>query len=232
MAGRAFEFAARNGWGAAALRGLDRAVARLTGSYFARVFTLSCVPGDAADSGEFEFRWLSVAEIEAARGAGVEIDDASLAEARRGFSRCWGALYADRLAGYAWYTTEDVPPSHCLGAAIELPESMAYHYKGYTLPDYRGRGLYPRLLAAGAGRLHAEGIRRVLLAVERSNRASLQSCRRAGCEELGSLRVWGRYGCWGIVPPAAAARQGIRFLAGARWEHERRLAVEDHRQLA
>lgn len=222
---RALQFVRRNGVGFLALRAIDRALAATTGSYFARVFLLTAPPTEPALPEGFESRWLTLDELRAARRADVEVDDRSLAEAESGFARCLGVFAGDQLAAYGWFTEDDVPPTHCLGAAIELPPGVAYHYKGFTAQGYRGLGLYPALLADAAARLAAEGIPRLVLAVERSNRASLQSCRRAGCRELGRLRIWGHEAKWAIAAPRQAAALGIRFLPGARWKPRRSQVV-------
>lgn len=209
-----WHFLRRHGPRAFARRTWDRLWSSLAQCYAARVFVLSADTLSNADApAGIAFRWLSADDLARRLDPEFEIDRNSVSEARDGFGRCLAAFEGTHLTGYAWFRAADIPARHCLGAAIELPSGFAYHYKGFTHPRFRGRGVYPALIRRGLFELRGEGIESLVIVVERSNVASLQSCRRAGGVDVGELRIWGPNGAWGITPPAGAARLGLRFVA-------------------
>ena len=56
---------------------------------------------------------------------------------------CCAAFDKDRLVSYVWRT--DVEAPHVPGVKVKVGEKQRYGYKAFTLPRYRGRGIYPRL---------------------------------------------------------------------------------------
>jgi hypothetical protein len=124
---------------------------------------------------------------------------------------CFAALAGDRLAAYGWYAMGSVDPRHCGGVAISLPGDVAYFYNGFTQPEYRGKGLYGRLMGLGLRALSDRGIRRVLASVAWTNSAALKSSFRLGYIDLGCFVGVGR-GRWRLLfPPRSARRLGIGF---------------------
>ena len=129
--------------------------------------------------------------------------------AERGWDLCYGAIHGDRLASYGWYALHSVEAEHCAGTALGLPRDMAYLYKGFTHPDYRGQRLYGACMGLGLRALEERhGVKRLLAFIDWNNAPSLRSCVRLGYERLGLLAV-GPDGP--IRIPPGARKQGVTF---------------------
>lgn len=125
-----------------------------------------------------------------------------------GFDMCFGAIHGDRLANYGWYAFTAVEPEHAAGVSLGLPTNVAYIYKAFTHPDFRGRRLNGACVAEAAAILGTQGIDHVLAMIYWSNEASLRSFERVGFRKLGLLVV-GPGGPLRIPP--AATRLGVSF---------------------
>ena len=66
-------------------------------------------------------------------------------------------------------------------------------FKGFTHPEFRGRGLYGMVNGLAIRNLSDKGITHVLSTMDWTNRAARKSCRRLGFTELGLIYRWG----WG-----------------------------------
>lgn len=138
---------------------------------------------------------------------GLPADFADRAE--RGLDLCYGAIHGDRLASYGWYALHSVEPEHCAGTALGLPRDMAYLYRGFTHPDFRGQRLYGACMGWALKALQERfGVNRLLAFVYWNNGPSLSSCVRLGYERLGLLMV-GRDGP--VRVPSEARKLGVTF---------------------
>ena len=130
--------------------------------------------------------------------------------------RCFAALAGDQLAAYAWYAHGSVEPEHNRGATLNsgvglsFPSEMAFMYKGFTHPEFRGRGLYGHVNGRALDELSREGICTVVATADWSNRSAMTSCWRVGYQDVG--RIWrGGWGHWTTtLMPRAANAIGIR----------------------
>jgi hypothetical protein len=164
---------------------------------------------------DLEFRRLTPEDIE--RFADDPIYELGAECSRRAESEdqfCFALLVGQRLASYSWYAINEVNGEHNLGAAMTLPSDMAYMYKAFTHPDFRGARLYATGIASALRALKANEIGRLLTTVHLNNFASLASCRRMGFERVGRLWTFGRgVQRLAIQPRARAAQLGIRFVS-------------------
>jgi GNAT superfamily N-acetyltransferase len=123
---------------------------------------------------------------EAQRITGL-IESRLLARHRDG-NRLYAALLADRPVGYGWAARR-------LGAVDELrfswdvPAGNCYLWDFVTLPEWRGRGVYPHLLQAIVGQELADGIDRFWIGYEAHNEASGRGIRKAGFRVVGDIVV-------------------------------------------
>jgi hypothetical protein len=124
---------------------------------------------------------------------------------------CFGILEGSQLAGYGWCAVGSVEAEHTGGVALSLPYDVGYLYKGFTHPDYRGRGLNGIRLALAGRSLAQLGVRRLVCLVDWSNWSSIQSCRRFGCQSLGRVTTFQIAGHRFWFMPKAAYRLGIRI---------------------
>jgi GNAT superfamily N-acetyltransferase len=135
---------------------------------------------------------------------------------------CFALFAGERLANYSWYALDEVDGEHNLGAAMTLPSDMAYMYKAFTHPDYRGGRLFARGIALALQILGDRGITRLLTTIHMNNFASLSSCRRMGFKRVGRLWTIGRGNSrWAIKPRAAAERLGARVASATPEDAER-----------
>jgi hypothetical protein len=159
--------------------------------------------------GCFETRFLTPEEVgrfAATPAYRLSRDFADRASA--GLDLCFGAIHGDRLASYGWYALHSVEPEHAAGSALALPPDIAYMYKGFTHPDYRGCRLYGACMGRALQILEGHGLDRLVAFVHWSNAASLRSCKDLGYRSLGLLAV----GPGGPVRvPREARRLGVRF---------------------
>jgi ribosomal protein S18 acetylase RimI-like enzyme len=200
----------RHGAAAAVCQVIDRLARRVFGIDVFRMLWLDLEHVGAASpaAGEFSFRFLDEEEVRQFATDPENRLDASLADQlAAGRDLCFAALAGGRLAAYGWYALGPVDPRHCGGLALGLPPEVAYFYNGFTLPEFRGRRLYDRLMGEGLRALSDRGIRKLLASVEWTNWAALKSSRRAGCTDLGRLVGLGRGRL--VFPPRSAKRQGI-----------------------
>jgi hypothetical protein len=139
------------------------------------------------------------------------VDDA----VKRG-DTCVGAVEAGKLLGYNWWST--VPTRHTDDVWVTFSPTDNYGYKGFVLPEHRGRGLYPEIAQSCGGLFLSRGIRHSVYFVSINNRSNLRvqeklQISRAGV--AGYTRVLGN-----VVPfrSAGARRCGFAFIAANKLE--------------
>lgn len=116
-------------------------------------------------------------------------------------NRCYAARLGGVAVGYGWVADGSAAIGE-LDLAFRLEAGDRYLWDFATLPAWRGRGLYPRLLQAI---LRAEDRGRFWIINAPENLASARGIARAGFAEVGSLELT-RGGGVGIAPTGAAAR--------------------------
>jgi hypothetical protein len=113
---------------------------------------------------------------------------------RGGIDFCVGIFVEGELASYAWFALESIEAEQNRGAhpasgvGFMFPSHMAFMYKGYTLPAFRGRGLYRDVPRAAFELLNSHGVTAILSTADWSNATALSSCTRLGFRPIG--RVW------------------------------------------
>lgn len=183
------------------------------------IMRLSCdgVRLSGADPAGFSFRLLRSDEVRilAKPENGLTLELADRIDSGSDF--CMAALSDDRLAAYGWYALKSIEAAHnrggalATGVALSFPDEMAFMYKGFTLPEFRGKGLYGRVNARALKELGAWGVTTIISTADWTNWSALKSCWRLGYEDLGL--VW--RGGWGsylfTLAPQRAQSIGIQF---------------------
>ncbi len=144
-----------------------------------------------------------------ARNTDLELGNNFLQKAESQGGKCFAFQHGEDLASYGWYSTEptDVYP----GLYVSFPEGYLYAYKFFTLPLFRGQGLYPRNIVNTMLRSEYSNLR-LFLFVEHINVPSLKSCRKLGLSPIGNvylIRIFGRYF---IRNDSAFDASGIKIL--------------------
>lgn len=131
-----------------------------------------------------------------AREPSNEIDGSLADRLELGYDFCIGSVIEDRLAGYCWIATHSVEARHnrstdSAGVALSYPEEYAFRYKGFTHPDFRGRGIYRRVAHVASLEMKKKGVRYILSTAEIINYSALRSSYRCGYEYLGLCMLAG-----------------------------------------
>lgn len=167
---------------------------------------------DPESSSQFACRFLTSVEI--ASFAVDPTNDLSVDFASRpagGRDYCFGIVDRERLASYSWYALRSIEGEHHVGVPMSFPANMAYMYKAFTHPDYRGKALYGMGVRKALEALAPRGVTRLLTSVNRVNFASRIGCRKIGFKPLGNLWTLGTGRNRIAWAPSAARQLGIQF---------------------
>jgi hypothetical protein len=160
----------------------------------------------------FEFRFLTPQEVASFTSPEHELSERDAALAAGGRDRCFAALTNGRLAAYGWYALGSAEAIHCGGVPLSFPADVAYMYKGFTHPDFRGQRLHGFVMRLAIEAMARDcGVRKLISMVDWLNVASLKSCDRLGYRRLGRILKLGWPACSVSFPPAAAKALGVRF---------------------
>lgn len=184
---------------------------------------------------KFEFRFLDTHEVaEFAKDASNELDTQMVDRAAGGLDLCFAALCDGRLAAYGWYALDAIDADHNFGVAMSYPSTVAYMYKGFTHPDFRGARLHGLGMGLALQGLKQFGVTSLVSTVDWTNEASLRSCDRLGYERLGRIATTGGDAFHLQQTPQAAVERGVKFGADAvpRQPHTTAAVREDSEQTA
>jgi hypothetical protein len=187
------------------------------GASFDIVHVLFLDGGDVAAPPQeeaFELRFLTSEEVRRfARQADNELPASFAERVELGLDRCYAALSHGRLASYSWFALRCVEAEHAAGVPLGLPSDVAYLYKAFTHPRFRGQRLYAATTAGALRELERIGITHLLAFVYWNNQAALRACARMGYRDLGLLASRSP----GLLRvPQAAKECGIHFGADAK----------------
>jgi GNAT superfamily N-acetyltransferase len=114
------------------------------------------------------------------------------------------AMINGQPAAYGWSAWERAEIGE-LGVRLELPDRERYLWDFMTLPDWRGRGIYPHMLQ-GIIRAEMADARRFWIGHDLDNVASARGIEKAGLPVIGE--VWVRKGEPVFVPREQVERAG------------------------
>jgi hypothetical protein len=164
----------------------------------------------------FEFRFLTAEEVaHFAQDPANDLDADMIGRANGGRDLCFAALSGDRLAAYGWYALGSIEGEHNFGVSMSYPAQVAYMYKGFTHPDFRGARLHGLGMGLALKNLAAYGVDRLVSTVGWLNEPSLRSCDRLGYRRLGRLYTVGGERFWTASTPSAAKSLGVKFGGAA-----------------
>lgn len=188
-----YETVHRFGFNAAAQDIACRAASKVTEVTILRGIRLtmdSVDPLFLADEAGYDWGFIDGATLHGAlrRGAPLAMDASFIDDAIARGDRCYGALQGDTITAYGWYSTHPTPVTSVADDMIfHFDSAYAYMYRGYTLPEHRGRRLHG-IGMARAMEAHAQGGSHGLVSiVDATNFASLASCFRLGYRSFGQI---------------------------------------------
>lgn len=163
---------------------------------------------------QFEFRFLKSDEVARfASDPANDLDAAMVDRAAAGRDLCFAALAGDHLAAYGWYALNEIEAEHNFGVAMSYPANVAYMYKGFTHPEFRGARLHGLGMGLALKNLAQFGVNRLVSTVAWTNNASMQSCNRLGYQRLGRIVTVGGTAFRVVQTPRAALALGVQFGA-------------------
>jgi len=112
------------------------------------------------------------------------------------------------VVAYCWATTSPAPVEEIRCHVVPGGDEV-YLYDAYTAPEWRGRRLFPAMLAALTGFARTRGRRRALIFVLASNRASARAIEHAGFERfqvVSCVEACGARWLWWRGPRSARPR--------------------------
>jgi len=208
----------RFGWGSMFRLIGDRVGSKVCGLNVIHVVWLDVaeVVVTAASLPQFTFRFLSPAELEVyARDPANDLEPDLVARSADGRNSCFAALDGDRLAAYGWYARDWIEPEHCYGFGLKMPAHVAYMYKGFTHPDYRGQRLHGAVMGLALREFATHGVNALISTVEWTNDASMKSCARLGYRRLGVMAQARFAGCpWYRTSPRVR-EHGVEIITPA-----------------
>lgn len=134
------------------------------------------------------------AEETALLAAAMEVPPAEVAARFGRGCRALATWQGEELAAYCWLSTGRERIGE-LARDLVLPDGESYVWDCATLPRFRGRGLYTRLLRTIVGVLATERRRRVWIGASSTNQASNRAFTTAGFQPVVAvvaLRLAGR----------------------------------------
>lgn len=171
-----------------------------------RIFTRALGTPDATPA--HGCRWLGEHEVLRLCDTALDLERIKVRAALLRGERCVGAFDGNTLAGYCWFAFSATP--HLDGAWLDFPAGLAYTYKSYVLPAYRGRGIAGAMYRFGDAAALERGRRTALICVESHNRASVAAALRSGFSPAGYAAYLDGARRFAWLSPAAA-RLGLRF---------------------
>jgi RimJ/RimL family protein N-acetyltransferase len=145
----------------------------------------------------FEIRVLSPEEIKSqAELIGEDPNDVDQAIAAGG--EALGALKSGSVASYVWISPYPPALNGCF--ALEFDERLAFFYRAFTLPQFRGMGLMPAVLRAALERCAHRGYRGAVACIDIANRPSWNAFRSAGFSTIATFRYAKIFGKHRIQP--------------------------------
>jgi RimJ/RimL family protein N-acetyltransferase len=133
----------------------------------------------------FEIRPVSVEEISSeAELKGENPEDAE--RALGSGAEVLGAFRDGSIISSLWISPH--PPSLNGGLKLEFDERLAFFYRAFTLPEFRGMGLMPAVLRAALGRCALRGYRGAVACIDIANRPSRNAFRTAGFKRVVTIR--------------------------------------------
>lgn len=167
---------------------------------------------------DLEFRFLTPDDVRYLSYEGTHgLEESMVDRASNHGDLCFAAFAKSNLAGYAWFTFDQVDPEHnrgeslLTGVGITFPESMSFMYKGFVHREFRGSEVYGRLISRAATLLASRKITHLLATADWTNFSAHRSCYRIGYRYLGLIWRFGSRWRMFTVPPKLPRSMGIRF---------------------
>ena len=145
-----------------------------------------------------------------------DLDPATLDRIDVDNNYCFGAISDGDIVGYAWFAAKSIPAEHnrgnhpASGVGLQFPGNVAFMYKAFIMPEFRGRGIYRDLIYGAStelGRCH--GVEELICTTDWTNYPMRNSCIRCGFATVGIICRFGLPKKMFTVFPGKARRYRI-----------------------
>ncbi|OGA70389.1 MAG: hypothetical protein A3G81_34475 [Betaproteobacteria bacterium RIFCSPLOWO2_12_FULL_65_14] len=137
-----------------------------------------------------------------------DLSERFLSDARARADCCIGVFAGEKLVSYSFNSR--VPTNIDSGFRYEFPEGWVYHFKAFTLPEWRGQGLHSRQMSAilnkFAGLACFKGLTTLVVT---TNYASLASFARLYFEPVFRFAIVGKGEKRRVVADGHSFREGF-----------------------
>ena len=101
---------------------------------------------------------------------------------------CWVVKVEGEIVSYVWvaFRQEQVEE---LCKAVKLQEGEFYLYDAFTVPEWRGKGIYPAILSRQLQHFKEEGFKRALIFTVEENIASRRGITRSGFNHFQTIEI-------------------------------------------
>jgi GNAT superfamily N-acetyltransferase len=119
-----------------------------------------------------------------------DVTERFLSEANAEKYACFGAFSQNRLVGYAFASTR--PTNIDADFRFHVPQGCLYSFKGFTLPEWRGKRIRALLMGAQQRLCDRRGLKGVVALSAATNYPSLISFDRLGFRSIFSFAIVGK----------------------------------------
>ena len=165
-----------------------------------------------------EVRSLNAEEIKSqAKQIGGDPEDVNRALAAG--VEAFGALKGESITSSLWISPH--PPSLNDEFTLEFEGRLAYFYRAFTLPGFRGLGLMPGVLRAALENCASRGYRGAVACIDIANRPSWKAFRSAGFKTIATFRFAKVFGRHWIQPTGSQSKPRFRVRRASFSKNER-----------
>lgn len=122
------------------------------------------------------------------------------------------AVDQSRIVAYCWVSFTETEVGE-IDRVIKVKNKELYIYDAFTLPDYRGKNLYPYILTYICQYGKEKGYTRALIFVLRENTPSKQGIEKAGFKQFQVIKYSRIFGLsFYRYSPIEGGQEGVIFL--------------------
>ena len=184
-----------------------------TGFQLVYVYTRALVDYSDAPFEEdgFSYRSLTNADLTlASSDPALDLSPEFLTRAWSHGDLCCGAFHGDKLVSYAWRS--GVEAEHVPGLKVVVANNCRYGYKAFTRPEYRGRGIYPRITRLEDQECIRRGKTTVVAFSASHNYASHELDKKLGNRTIGLAGYWKIGKHFLLFHTPGVKKQGFSFV--------------------
>lgn len=163
-----------------------RLLRKTTAFKIQQIFALPCEQLAPRKASELNCRFLTAEELlQFSKYPVYDLDSTMHQRILSGQDICYAMLINGTPVSYCWFALDSIEAQHSAGLAASFPKNVAYFYKTYTLPEYRGKGLSQDVLISAIQVLKQQNYKHLFGVIEIVNRPSKSSCTQIGFQNIG-----------------------------------------------